>query len=90
VTDGQLEAATLRDGERIPLSFLFLFLGAAPNTDWLGGTVEFQRVATNQPTRVSVPRATAEACHLDRDAATKNATAPSSTNEPSPIETPRS
>ena len=23
---GQLEAATLRDGERIPLSFLFLFL----------------------------------------------------------------
>ena len=37
--DGQLEAATLRDGERIPLSFLFLFLGAAPNTDWLGGTV---------------------------------------------------
>jgi thioredoxin reductase (NADPH) len=37
--DGQLEAATLRDGERIPLSSLFLFLGAAPNTDWLGGTV---------------------------------------------------
>ena len=38
-TDGQLEAATLRDGERIPLSSLFLFLGAAPNTDWLEGTV---------------------------------------------------
>jgi thioredoxin reductase (NADPH) len=37
--DGQLEAATLRDGERIPLSSLFLFLGAAPNTDWLGGTL---------------------------------------------------
>ena len=35
--DGQLEAATLRDGERIPLSSLFLFLGAAPNTDWLAG-----------------------------------------------------
>ena len=30
---------TLRDGERIPVSSLFLFLGAAPNTDWLGGTV---------------------------------------------------
>ena len=30
---------TLRDGERIPLSSLFLFLGAAPHTDWLGGTV---------------------------------------------------
>jgi thioredoxin reductase (NADPH) len=37
--DGQLEAVTLRDGERIPLSFLFLFLGATPHTDWLGGTV---------------------------------------------------
>jgi hypothetical protein len=37
--DGQLEAATFRDGERIPLTALFLFLGAAPNTDWLGGTV---------------------------------------------------
>jgi len=37
--DGRLEAATLRDGERIPLSNLFLFLGAAPNTAWLGGAV---------------------------------------------------
>ena len=37
--DGELEAATLRDGERIPLSFLFLFLGAVPCTDWLAGTV---------------------------------------------------
>jgi thioredoxin reductase (NADPH) len=37
--DGRLEAATLRDGERIPLSSLFLFLGAAPNTDWLRGAV---------------------------------------------------
>ena len=38
--DGHLEAVTLRSGERIPLtSFLFLFLGARPRTDWLGGTV---------------------------------------------------
>ena len=37
--DGQLDAATLRDGEKIPLTALFLFLGAAPNTAWLGGTV---------------------------------------------------
>jgi thioredoxin reductase (NADPH) len=37
--DGELEAATLLDGERLPLSFLFLFLGAAPCTDWLDGTV---------------------------------------------------
>jgi thioredoxin reductase (NADPH) len=38
-TDGELEAATLRDGERFPLSYLFLFLGAAPCTGWLGGTL---------------------------------------------------
>jgi thioredoxin reductase (NADPH) len=30
---------TLRDGERLPFSFLFLFLGAAPCTDWLGDSV---------------------------------------------------
>ena len=38
-SDGQLEAVTLRDGARVALSFLFLFLGAAPCTDWLGDTV---------------------------------------------------
>jgi len=54
------------------------------------GDPEFHGVATNQPTRGSVPIATVEACHFDRDAATKNAAAPSSTNDPSPIETPRS
>jgi thioredoxin reductase (NADPH) len=32
---GQLEAVTLTDGERMPFSFLFLFLGARPNTEWL-------------------------------------------------------
>ena len=37
--DGQLEAVTLTDGERLPLSFLFLFLGALPCTDWLGDMV---------------------------------------------------
>jgi len=37
--DGRLEAVTLRDGERLPVSFLFFFLGAAPCTDWLGDTV---------------------------------------------------
>ena len=37
--DGQLEAVTLRDGERVPLSFLFLFLGASPCTEWLGDVV---------------------------------------------------
>jgi thioredoxin reductase (NADPH) len=37
--DGQLEAVTLRDGERVALSFLFLFLGASPCTGWLGDVV---------------------------------------------------
>jgi thioredoxin reductase (NADPH) len=37
--DGQLEGVTLSDGERLPLSFLFLFLGASPCTDWLGTAV---------------------------------------------------
>jgi thioredoxin reductase len=31
--------ATLRYGERIALSYLYLFLGAAPRTAWLGGAV---------------------------------------------------
>ena len=38
--DGELEAVTLRSGERLPFSFLFLFLGAAPCTDWLGEIVD--------------------------------------------------
>jgi thioredoxin reductase (NADPH) len=38
-TDGQLEAVTLANGERLRFSFLFLFLGALPCTEWLGDTV---------------------------------------------------
>ena len=38
-TDGELEAVTLKDGERMPLNYLFLFLGADPCTDWLGDTI---------------------------------------------------
>jgi thioredoxin reductase (NADPH) len=38
-TDGQLEAVTLMSGERLPFSFLFLFLGASPCTEWLGDAV---------------------------------------------------
>jgi thioredoxin reductase (NADPH) len=30
---------TLRDGDRLAISFLFLFLGASPCTDWLDGGV---------------------------------------------------
>jgi thioredoxin reductase (NADPH) len=39
-TDGQLQAVTLKTGERLPVSFLFLFLGALPCTDWLGDEVK--------------------------------------------------
>jgi thioredoxin reductase (NADPH) len=37
--DGQLEAVTLTSGERLPFSFLFLFLGAHPCTDWLDDSI---------------------------------------------------
>ncbi len=35
-SDGQLDGVTLTDGTEVPLNFLFLFLGAAPCTEWLG------------------------------------------------------
>ena len=38
-TNGQLEAVTLTSGERLPFSFLFLFLGALPCTEWLDDAV---------------------------------------------------
>jgi len=38
-TDGRVEAVTLKDGERLPFSYLFLFLGASPCTGWLGDAV---------------------------------------------------
>lgn len=37
--DGRLGAVTLTDGAKLPFSFLFLFLGASPCTDWLGDVV---------------------------------------------------
>ena len=37
--NGRLEAVTLSGGERVAFSFLFLFLGASPCTDWLGDVV---------------------------------------------------
>jgi thioredoxin reductase (NADPH) len=38
-SDGLLEAVTLTDGARLAFSFLFLFLGARPCTEWLGDAV---------------------------------------------------
>ena len=37
--NGQLEAVTLKGGEHLPFSYLFLFLGALPCTGWLGDVV---------------------------------------------------
>jgi thioredoxin reductase (NADPH) len=38
-TDGELEAVTLKEGERLAFGSLFCFLGATPCTDWLGDTL---------------------------------------------------
>jgi thioredoxin reductase (NADPH) len=38
-SDGELEAVTLTDGERLSFSNLFLFLGADPCAQWLGDAV---------------------------------------------------
>jgi thioredoxin reductase (NADPH) len=40
---GRLEAITLSSGERLSFSFLFLFLGAYPCTDWLDDAVARDR-----------------------------------------------
>ena len=37
--DGRLEGVALTDGAELPFSFLFLFLGASPCTEWLGDAV---------------------------------------------------
>ena len=37
--EGQLQAVTLADGAQLALSYLFLFLGARPCTEWLGEVV---------------------------------------------------
>ncbi len=37
--DGRLEGVKLTDGAELPFSFLFLFLGAAPCTTWLGDCI---------------------------------------------------
>jgi thioredoxin reductase (NADPH) len=36
---GKLEAVTLKTGEHLPFSFLFLFLGALPCTEWIDDAV---------------------------------------------------
>jgi len=41
--EGRLEAVTLGDGTKLSFSFLFLFLGAVPCTDWLGDVIARDR-----------------------------------------------
>ena len=36
---GQARGVTLTDGDELPFSFLFLFLGATPCTEWLGEAI---------------------------------------------------
>ena len=36
---GELEAVTLKDGERLPLGSMFCFLGADPCTDWVSDAI---------------------------------------------------
>ncbi len=38
-SEGRLEGVTLADGAQLPFSYLFLFLGATPCTEWLGEAV---------------------------------------------------
>jgi thioredoxin reductase (NADPH) len=38
-SEGELDAVTLKTAERLRFSFLFLFLGAEPCTEWLGDAV---------------------------------------------------
>ena len=53
--DGRLAAVTLTNGERLPFSFLFLFLGAAPCTEWLGESVSATNTVSSVPARRRTP-----------------------------------
>jgi thioredoxin reductase (NADPH) len=61
---GQLESVTLTSGETLPISFLFLFLGASPHTRWLADTIALdadgfiltgEAAGTGSPLQTSTP-----------------------------------
>jgi thioredoxin reductase (NADPH) len=54
--DGNLEAVTLKSGERLPFSFLFLFLGALPCTEWLDGAVNATTRGSSSPAPLRTPK----------------------------------
>jgi thioredoxin reductase (NADPH) len=41
--EGKLDSVAMRDGQEVPASLLFLFLGATPCTEWLGAAVTRDR-----------------------------------------------
>ena len=73
-SDGQLEAATLRDGERIPLSFLFLFLGARPARSGSAAPSRSTTTASCSPGRLPGSRASSRRA--------RPASSPSATSAP--------
>jgi thioredoxin reductase (NADPH) len=63
-SSGHLESVTLTSGESLPMSFLFLFLGARPHTGWLEDTIALDgngfiltgdAAGTGSPLQTSVP-----------------------------------
>jgi thioredoxin reductase (NADPH) len=63
-SSGHLESVTLTSGETLPMSFLFLFLGASPHTRWLTDTIALdadgfiltgEAAGTGSPLQTSTP-----------------------------------
>ena len=54
---GRLEAVTLTDGERVPLQYLFCFLGATPAPSGSATPSSATRTDSSSPARTRAPRA---------------------------------
>jgi thioredoxin reductase len=63
--DGELEAVTLGSGERLPLSFLFLFLGARPSRSGETTSSRATRMASSSQVAPRA-RSTSSRHHLGR------------------------
>ena len=86
--DGHLEAVTLQDantGERetLPASHLFVFIGGAPRTGWLDGSVVRGR-ARLHPDRPGAARPRAAGHRAGRPTATRTSWRPASPASSSP------
>jgi hypothetical protein len=88
--DGELEAVTLKDGERLAFGSLFCFLGAASCTDWLGDTLARDETASSSPvTRLAPPVCTRPASPASTPPATSARARPSAPR-PRSVKEPRS